>query len=143
MISPELNGTELIDLNPLVEASSDEPASTSYQKPELAERITRVFDHYHSTIGKSAAYILTPQRLSQGRKRFAEAMTMAKALNPALGNDELPTAAERLMCYVVDMLAESDYHMARGKYDGQTKYNDWDILFRSAEQFQKFAEREA
>ena len=52
-----------------------------------------------------------------------------------------PALVVVLMKDCVDELADSDYHMARGKYAGQTKYNDWEIIFRSAEQFQKWVNR--
>jgi hypothetical protein len=122
--------------------SKEKTALNSDSDPCIKQAIERVFDYYREKIGKSAAYSLTGTRLQQGKSRLADGAKMARALRPELPEDELPAAAEKLMCYAVDRMAESDWNMGRDPKSSGKRYDDWDLLFRSTEQFQKWTEKD-
>ena len=106
---------------------SDESESTAQR---LLNHIWRV---YVEKLGRNPkAYTFTASRRRMGMARVNEALKMA---------DGSADKAKALLEIAVEQLALSDFHNARGKYVGGTKYNDWDIIFRSAEQFEKFLER--
>ena len=149
--------TPLADASkPLAKASTGLPSSSSSsssssttedqnllsdETPDAcAETVRKVFDYYREKIGKSAAYLLTPKRLSQGKARYRDAEAFAKQLNGVLTRKQLPAAAERLMRYAVDRLASDEW--CNGANPGKKKYNDWDNAFRSTEKFSQWIEVE-
>jgi len=98
------------------------------EKPPIED----IFDYYRKKIGKHPRlYTFTDKRRKMGEKRWQEALSKAN------GNE---AKARFLMEAAIDALADSDFHNARGKYAGGTKYNDWEIVFRSPEQFERFLE---
>jgi hypothetical protein len=126
------------ELTPL--AGSTEPAGNDSKLEAKKEYVKRIFDYYREKLGKSPAYLLTPQRMSQGTKRLTEAAKMAHALKPGLPLEKLPDAAERLMKYAIDRMAESDWHMGRDPGSNGKSFTDWELLFRSQEKFQYWTE---
>jgi len=97
------------------------------------EAIMRLWDYFIDRLGKHPRlYTFTDKRRKMAEKRFAESLLKTK------GDYK---KAEFMCECAIDALADSDFHNARGKYAGGTKYNDWEIVFRSTEQFEKFLER--
>jgi hypothetical protein len=109
-----------------------EKSSINKPKPE-ADLIKEVWNYYLETIEKSPLTKLTPKRQKMALLRYQEVLKAVP--NP------VPELAVALLKECIDELAASDYHMARGKYAGQPKYNSWEILFRSQEQFEKWTSR--
>jgi hypothetical protein len=144
---PMLN-TCLADAQPQPQPHKDQSLSSDQSSDELPppeiERkddpkiaVRRVFAYYCQTIGKSAAYLLTDQRMKQGIARFRESSKLAVALKPGLAIEDVPDACEKLMMVAIDEMAKDDWAMGRDKNSKKT-FNEWDNLFRSAEQYQKW-----
>ena len=94
--------------------------------PEHRKVIEEVWNTYISEVGKNPRlYTLTPERRGKAKKRLDECLKK-------VGGD-LAKATE-LMNIAVQALADSDYH--QGKNDKKQPYNDWEIVFRSAEKFE-------
>jgi len=107
------------------------PAETS--KADNGNSILEIWHYYIAEIGKNAAlYTLTPSRRSMGLKRFAE------ALNKVVPKGDTDKAIFLMKC-AIDALRDSAFH--QGKNDSKKKYLDWELLFRSPDQFEKWLER--
>lgn len=102
-------------------------------KHRRQKAVKEVFAFYLKTIGRSPnVYTLTTKRMAMGMARLDEALKMA-------GGD-LADAVE-LMEGTIEELAASDFHMGRDPKTDQKKYCDWEHVFRSAEQFQKWIQK--
>jgi len=106
---------------------------------ERHDAIREVFAFYLTEIGRNPkTYTLTNARRVMAHNRLDEALGMTA------GN--LHGAGE-LLKVAVEQMALSDFHMGRTERTGGKRYCDWEVLFRSAEQFQKWLqiaeEREA
>lgn len=93
--------------------------------------VQELFDYFVLIMDKSKATILTQKRLVQGKKCLDHARKITK--------DE--ESAKELIRQVIHQMSGSDFHNAKGKYVGQTKYNDWEQIFGSIDKFQKWVER--
>lgn len=103
------------------------------EESDLSEIGARVFSYYLEKIGKSSKLCTyTAKKEKMFNCRFRDILKRN-------GNDYV--RAEQVMMVVIDALAASDFHNARGKSKGQAKYNDWDVIFRSTDQFEKWMER--
>jgi uncharacterized protein YdaU (DUF1376 family) len=110
-------------------SKTDDRSDTS----ELNTAIRGIFDYYVSATERNPrAYSLTDKRRKSGIARLKECLEKTSG--------DLGGAANLMRC-AIDALVASDYHMARGKFEGQTKYNDWENLFRSQEQLEKWWNR--
>lgn len=97
------------------------------------DAIARVFQHFVEVTDRHPRmYTLTTPKERMGRARFRDCLEMT-------GGD--PAKAEQMMMLVVDTLAESDFHNARGKHKGQPKYNEWKHIFVSTDKLQEWIER--
>jgi hypothetical protein len=104
--------------------------STGAVSPELQA----VWDYYIKKTGKHPTlYTFTEERKRIGEARFGD------ALNKVPGGNR--DKAKQLMLICVDTMAASDFH--QGKNDARKKYNDWELLFRSADKFEWWLERAA
>lgn len=109
------------------------PSQSSFAGFDETDAIQRVFKHYiEVTERHPRLYTLTEPKERMGKARFRDCMTIT-------GGD--PAKAEELMMLVVDTLAESDFHNARGKYKGRPKYNEWKHAFASTDKLQEWIER--
>jgi hypothetical protein len=104
---------------------------TLAEKTEKARQLIResVFPYYITTISPDSAklYTLLPDRLAMGVKRLLECMQK-------VGGDW--DKAEELMKIAIDTLAQSDYHMGDNPKTNGRAYNDWEILYRSADKLE-------
>ena len=101
---------------------------------ELAARdvVKEVFDYYIAEIGKNPSlYTLTPERRQKGAARLNE------ALDKVVPKGDMDKAIFLMKC-AIDAMRDSDFH--QGKNDRKRKYLDWDLLFRSADKFEKWLE---
>ena len=116
-----------------VEPLSDDLFSLEAEQVESKPPIEEVFSYYMEKLGKHPKlYTLTEKRKKMGLDRWKEACQKTN------GDRE---KAKFLMEAAIDALAADDFYNARGKHEGKTKFNDWEIIFRSTEQFEKFLER--
>jgi uncharacterized protein YdaU (DUF1376 family) len=96
---------------------------------ELREIVLAVWDYYIATIGKNPKlYTLTDNRKRMGVARVRD-------LWPRAAEPKRESVIE-LMKLCVDRLASSPFH--KGQNEQGKKYLDWDILFRSTEQMEKW-----
>ena len=93
--------------------------------------IRKIWDHYIEQIGKNPAiYTLTATRRKMGVCRFRDALAK-------VGGDY--SKANELMECAIDAMRDSEWH--HGKNERHRKYLDWELLFRSTDQFEKWLER--
>lgn len=93
--------------------------------------IKEVWDYYLQQTEKNAAlYTMTPKRHQMGLKRHTEALKKVGGRK---------TEAVVLMKCAIDAMVASDFH--QGRNDAKKKYNDWELLFRSADKFEQWLER--
>ena len=98
------------------------------------EAVIRVFEHYLGATGRSATvYSLTDTRRRQGEKRLQECLKKT-------GGD-IEKAVE-LMVIAIDALSKSDFHMGRDKKTNGKRYCEWEHVFRSYEQMEKWWNQE-
>jgi hypothetical protein len=95
----------------------------------LEKAVEEVWNYYIVTIGRNPkTFSWLPKRKSMGLVRLRE--LQRRAAEPKLEN------AVAMMKLCVDRLAESAFH--NGKNQSGRKYRDWEILFRSTEQMEKW-----
>lgn len=115
------------DLNRLHESTSPENPTKPMDGTSLA--VAEVWDWYIVTIERNPKlYTFTPKRKAMGCKCWWECH--ARAAEPKGEN------ATAMMKLCIDRLAQSAFH--NGKNDQGRKYIDWEILFRSKEQMEKW-----
>jgi hypothetical protein len=97
--------------------------------PDGFDRAVReIWDYYIATLNRSPQTTLTETRKRMARARLKECF--ARAREPQLEN------ATNVMRICVDRLKSSQWH--NGHNPGGKKYLNWEILFRSREQFEKW-----
>ncbi len=95
-----------------------------------AAAVAQVWDHYILAIGKSPkVYTFTEKRRRMGKARLDDLLHRIES-EPKLGK------AVALMKLCIDRLAGSSFH--NGKNDQHKKYVDWEILFRSKDQMERW-----
>jgi len=125
--APHSNG----ELPPFAVCTHNNTSNNKTETKEILSAVAEVFRYYKDRIGKSGLYTLTPDRQKKGVARLRECLKKT-------GN--LPGAVE-MMRICVDAIEGSDFHMARGKYQGQRPYNDWENqLFGSESKMEKWLE---
>jgi hypothetical protein len=98
--------------------------------PERRDAIREIFVYYLVGVGrKSRTYTLTKKRRSMANARLELALTMCQR--------SLPDAIE-LMKGAIDQLTLSDFHMGRSDRSEGKRWCDFEHVFRSDEQFQKW-----
>jgi len=91
--------------------------------------VLEAWDYYITTIGRNPKlYTLTARRKGMGVAR-------ARDLWPRAAEPKREKVVE-LMKLCVDRLATSPFH--NGQNDRRKKYLDWEILFRSTDQMEKW-----
>jgi hypothetical protein len=108
---------------PALEASPPKPkrqSKTAADKARDDARVLEVFEHWRTTMGKGPRAVLSDNR--------------AKAVHRALANGYTVEDLKR----AVDGCAASDFHQARGKYAGQGKHDDLELICRNPEHIDRF-----
>jgi hypothetical protein len=115
------------DPNRLHESASSQ--TTPKPMDETFPAVKGVWDCYINTIGRNPKlYTFTPKRIAMGLKRWHECFS--RAAEPKAEN------ATAMMKLCIDRLHKSSFH--NGVNDRGQKYIDWEILFRSQEQMEKW-----
>jgi len=97
----------------------------------FAEAVRGVWEYYIETIPRNPKlYTFTAKRKAMGIARLRDLVTRSGSIEQGVG----------LMRLCVDRLKQSAFH--NGKNDQQKKYLDWEILFRSTEQLEKWLDDE-
>jgi hypothetical protein len=111
---------------------SETPAHTKLRHDAvLAEHVQSVWHYYIEIIGRNPElYTFTSRRKAMGVARLRDLIKRSGSIERGLG----------LMRLCVDRLKQSPFH--NGKNDQQKKYLDWEILFRSTEQMEKWLDDE-
>ena len=134
-MSPNLTGgvTKFGDANK-EQLTKEHKEQTITSKPsvfdlERNQIVLSVWDHYITVIRKNPKlYTLTDKRKRMGVARVRD--LWPRAVEPK------PESVTELMKLCVDRLASSPFH--NGKNQQGKKYLDWEILFRSTEQMEKW-----
>ena len=102
-------------------------------KPLLSPRqhVEAVWGYYREKVSKQHS-TLTKQRLEHGLARFEDALKKTKGDR---------SKASALMEICVDTMVASDWHMGRDKKTEGKKYNEWENVFRSTDQFEWWLEK--
>jgi hypothetical protein len=109
-----------------VKPISSKPSVFDLEREQI---VLAVWDYYITTIGKNRKlYTLTDKRKRMGVARICDLWRRAA--------DPKPESVTELMKLCVDGLASSTFH--NGDNQNGKKYLDWDILFRSTEQMEKW-----
>jgi hypothetical protein len=109
------------------------PNKTISAKPSSAfdEAVSGVWAYYIETIGRNPNLItFTPKRKAMGVARLRDLIKRSGSIESGV----------ELMRLCVDRLKQSAFH--NGRNDRHTKYLDWEILFRSTEQMEKWLDDE-
>lgn len=104
-------------------ASSDK--NNGVQELDSTLHIDKLFNYFRHVTGKSDRYTLTKKRSQMAASRWKEALRITK------GNSE---EAKKIFRDVIDAIAASDFHQKNG-------FVEWEQLFRSEDNFTKWAER--
>jgi len=136
------NGKDLIRPPTRAELDPEDSADTllpdldlkpKHNAKELTiQRVTRnAFEYYVEKVTKNPkTYSLTTARKEQATTRLRE-------IWPKL-REPKEESAQNILHDVIDALAASDFHMGREEKTNGKKYCDWEIIFRSQEQFEKW-----
>lgn len=98
------------------------------KKPDI---IDRAFKHFVALTDKTKNYTLTPKRRKMAESRWKEALSMVSADCPP---DKVESRARELFGKAMDALIANDWMRDNGFWE-------WEQIFRSAENFQKWIDR--
>jgi hypothetical protein len=98
---------------------------TKVQVLDSTLHIDKLFNYFRHVTGKSDRYTLTKKRSQMAANRWKEALQITK------GNTE---EAKKIFRDVIDAIASSEFHQKNG-------FVEWEQLFRSEDNFTKWAER--
>lgn len=104
------------------------PLDESKIKPDIIEK---AFQHFISLTEKTKHYTLTPKRRKMAEVRWKEAVQMVAADCPP---DQVEKRAKKLFSHAMDALIADDWMRDKGFWE-------WEQIFRSAENFQKWIDR--
>lgn len=113
------------------EESLENPFGSKGHDAVLAAAVQSVWFYYIDAIGRNPKlYTFTSKRKAMGIARLRDLVGRSESLERGVG----------LMRLCVDRLKQSPFH--NGKNDQHKKYLDWEILFRSTEQMEKWLDDE-
>lgn len=127
----ELGFVEVVNESGEAQADASEGSKTEDYAPDpLASAVAEIWEHYIATVGKNPkVYTLTDKRQRMAKARLEDLLQRIES-EPKLEK------AISLMKLCIDRLAGSEFH--NGKNDQHKRFLDWEILFRSTDQMEKW-----